>query len=146
MSERDYEGVWRSPDEESGDIYPGLVVHDGRVAGSITIGASRVPLWAITSTLRGGGWDEVERDYGVGDIEGAIGEDGLWELIYHLFQMRGEFARLICTLADVERREEDSESETAWWDERESRDRVRGVLESCLQALGKLDGPNAETA
>jgi hypothetical protein len=51
-----YEGVWREPSEESVDLYPGLVVHDGRVSGSITTGRSRLPLWAFMFVAIRDGW------------------------------------------------------------------------------------------
>lgn len=139
VTKREHEGIWRSPNEETVGAYPGLAVHDGRVSGSITIGASRVPLWALTGALRVGGWEEIESDYGIGEILGGLGEDELWALIHHLFQMRGEFARLLCVLGDVERVEELVDDDRAWWDEPGQRRRVREALLNCLKALDEID-------
>jgi hypothetical protein len=38
------------PDKITED-YQGFIVHDGRVAGSITVGPTRLPLWAPISTM-----------------------------------------------------------------------------------------------
>src|SRR5947199_308825 len=63
MANQSYENhreIWRNPAVESTDIYPGLVVQDDRVGGSITIRSSRLPLWTLIGTAIREGWDEVQ--------------------------------------------------------------------------------------
>src|SRR5262249_20645981 len=97
--------IWRDPPEESIDLYPGLVVHDGRVSGSITFGRSRLPVWAIFPQVIYDGWARAEGDFP--QIRTEYGWDRLRasELMSHLMEMRGEFARLLCVLADADRQE-----------------------------------------
>lgn len=129
----------REPAEESTDIYPGLVVHDGRVNGSITAGQSRLPLWALISSLTEGGFKQVAKDWE--NLHGLT-EDNLGDFLYHLLEQRGDFARLILVLADVERRSLEIEETTeylsvAWWLHPEMAGRVREALQRCLDVLGK---------
>lgn len=125
---------WREPYEESVDLYPGLVVHDGRVTGSITTGQSRLPLWAFVSTAIQRGWDEVERgwtpsDYGWSEEEMAL-------FLYCLLEMRGEFGRLLLVLADAERCEVAGNG-NPWWQTKRHRKRVATQMRRCLAALGE---------
>lgn len=95
--------TWRSPAEETED-YPGLIVHDGRQTGSITFGRSRLPLWAIIGELiRGDGWAGVETGWEPSQY--GWDEEGFAEFLAHLLNMRGEFARLLCVLANEERKD-----------------------------------------
>jgi hypothetical protein len=99
--------MYRRPAEESVDLYPGLVVHDGRVTGSITASASRLPLWAFagwdwSDVLAG--WDYIETEYGWTRERHA-------GFLRDLLNVRGEFARLLLVLADAERREQEREDE-----------------------------------
>lgn len=96
-------GPWRSPDEESVDLYPGLVVHDGRVSGSITTGRSRLPLWAFASVAVTHGWDEVERGWEPSRYDWTVETHA--RFLHHLLEARGEFARLLLVLADADRRD-----------------------------------------
>lgn len=50
----------REPEEESVGLYPGLVVHDGRQGGSITVGPSRLPVSTLIHSAILEGWEEVE--------------------------------------------------------------------------------------
>lgn len=100
--------IWRDPDEESVDLYPGLVVDDGRVSGSVTIGRSRLPLWAILATALKDGWDEVEADYEPTKDYGFT-EDNLVAFLCDLLEARGEFGRLLLVLANAERLEQERE-------------------------------------
>jgi hypothetical protein len=130
-----HEGVWRSPDVESLDLYPGLVVHDGRVSGSITIGQSRLPLWAVIHTALNGGFDRVELEYGP---TGWNGEE-FTHFLYNLLESRGELARLLLVLADVERQESlDDSSDLVWWDRADQRSRVRDALTAALAAIDEM--------
>ena len=145
--------VWRTPDEESVDVYPGLTVHDGRVSGSITIGRTRLPLWAVVGEVIRENWDSVEYYYG----PTSWSEAEFLTFLANLLDLRGEFARLLCTLADVERLESIRE-ETAlkgceglvdvtpgvpgavqpppsWWQDPELKSRVVDQLKLCLAVL-----------
>jgi hypothetical protein len=128
--------VWREPGEESTGLYPGLVVHDGRMSGSITAGRSRMPLWAFVGLLPDGGWDTVLDSY---PETHGLDADAMAAFLRHLMEMRGEFGRLLLTLADVERldelRQEGYPYAPPWWEQPESRDRVVGQLRRCLAAL-----------
>jgi hypothetical protein len=136
-----HQGIWREPDEESVDLYPGLVVHDGRVSGSITTGRSRLPLWAFMYCAIRDGWEEAERDYEPSqygwDAEKAA------SFIYELMELRGEFARLLLVLAAAERWDRETEGDgdegpvfPAWWvDSPEIRERVKDQLRRCLACL-----------
>lgn len=123
--------VWREPGEETED-YPGLVVQEQVVTGSIRPKRSYPALWAITGTLKDG-WEAVAANFDVGELT----NDQFFDFIHHLLEARGEFARLICVLADVER--EDSESHslggTAWWERPQPRERVAAQLRRCLECL-----------
>lgn len=129
-------GPWRVPDEESVDLYPGLTVHDGRVTGSITIGQSRLPMWAFVSYLPHGGWDDVVRGWPYIETEYRWTAEKQGEFLHDLLQVRGEFGRLLLVLADAERCEAArSMSGPAWWNTRKHRTRVRRQLERCVEVL-----------
>lgn len=141
-------GPWREPDEESLDLYPGLVVHDGRVSGSITFGPTRLPLWA--PVLR---FEDALEDYGADPAEVQAAECFLHDLL----EMRGEFGRLLLVLADAERRDSEREDEALepygpvvditpgrpgavelpppWWHDADLRAPVIDQLRRCLAAL-----------
>ena len=145
--------VWRTPDEESIDVYPGLTVHDGRVSGSITIGRTRLALWAVLADVVNGGWADVELDYG----PTGWSESEFLGFLGNLLGLRGEFARLLCVLADVERIEDKRVDEVlshhegvvdvtpgaagavelpgAWWADEELKARVVDHLRRCLATL-----------
>lgn len=144
-----YEGVWREPAEESADLYPGLVVNDGRQAGSITIGQSRVALWAVIHTATHEGWDQVEYEYGPLGVALGFGADALSVFLFDLINVRGEFARLLLVLAAAERWERETHEQAsydhaegdeweapAWWKDKETREAVRAQLQRCLECLG----------
>lgn len=154
-------GLWREPDEESTDLYPGLVVHDGRQAGSITVGQSRLPLWCAPHYLARG-WTDFAREYGPDDDEEAIYGVTLSDIaafMHNLFEMRGEFGRLLLVLANAERVEGDRSDEhfakhaagkaiiemdigdggcpfpPSWWEMPDVRATVRAQLVACIGAL-----------
>lgn len=98
-------GPWRTPAAETND-YPNLWVHDGRVSGSITVGQSRLPLWAFSTEAILHGWDTVEASYEPTAHYGFTAGD-FAGFVFHLLNVRGEFARLLLALADAERHEDD---------------------------------------
>jgi hypothetical protein len=122
-------GVWREPAEESHDLYPGLCIHDNRVSGSITVGRSRLPLWALIADAICDGWEQVEAGYSPSDY--GFGARDLAMFLHDLLQMRGEFGRLLLVLADAVR----AEDEAGWWECEDRRRVVADQLRRCLDAL-----------
>lgn len=139
------DAIWRRPAVETED-YPGLVVCDNRVSGSITAGYSRLPLWCLTGELKAGTWEQMEADkaplYG-------LTREGFYDFIHHLLDNRGEFARLLCILADLERRttmrsEKPRTNQDPRWQRKRERERVVKQLQRCLAALGEPAPGHAE--
>jgi len=120
-------------------LYPKLVVDSGRASGSIIIDEMGLALWAITNhcSVRKG-WNYIARDY---DISADIfsGED-YSDFLHHLLESRGEIARLLCVLADVERQESEAEAEDWCWWETDRKERVVAQLERCIEVLREKDG------
>jgi len=155
--------IWRTPGEESIDVYPGLTIHDGRVSGSITIGRTRLPLWAVLADAVKGDWADVELGYG----PTGWSELEFLGFLSNLLNIRGEFARLLCILADVERIEDERVDEVlshhegivdvtpgaagaveipcAWWVDEELKTRVADQLRRCLATL-ESEVPKSEDA
>lgn len=129
-------GPWRVPDVESVDLYPNLVVHDGRQSGSITVGRSRLPLWCFIWSAVHNGWDEVEAGWSPTEHYGFT-EDDLGNFLHDVLELRGEFGRLILLLAAGERSERVSRESwpKPWWEKRNHRKRVGDQLRRCLNAL-----------
>lgn len=150
--------VWRTPAAET-ENYPGLVVNDGRVTGSITAGRSRLPLWAFISPVVHAGWDVAADGW---DADQHTDPDTIGRFLYDLLEHRGEFARLLTTLADIERlanEREDAAVEAhfgthhptervcecginvprAWWQHHDLRARVSAQLATCLAAVERID-------
>lgn len=128
MSKRKYEAGGVRVESAETEDYPGLVVCDGRVTGSITDGHSRLPLWAYMYTLAQSGWDDVADDWPPHELDA----DKLGRFLHNLLDHRGEFARLICVMADVERR---SNWHRPWWKTKTQRTRMIKQLERCLDVL-----------
>lgn len=126
-----WDKVWRDPAERTED-YPGLVVWDARVSGSVTLGDTRLPVWAPSYM------SNVEA-YSVTPAEAEEYEERLTLFLHDLLEQRGEFARLLCVLADVERKSRPGMK--GWWDVKRSRRRVVDQLYRCLDSLGSLDEP-----
>lgn len=134
-------GPWRYPDAETED-YPGLWVHDGRQSGSITLGRSRLPVGAVLSYVGAAAWEGVVDAFG--DTNGWDA-DRITTFVVDLLQVRGEFARLLCVLADEERREREQEDAVdegqianlpdPWWSQPDRRERVAAQLRRCLTML-----------
>ena len=123
---------WRRPAADTED-YPGLVVSDDRVTGSITTGHSRLPLWCFVTTAICEGWPAVERGWEPSQYD--FDAEALALFLYHLLEQRGEFGRLLCVLADEERKEQNRHRTRAWWEQPTSRKRVAKALRRCLDAL-----------
>ena len=130
-------GPWREPREETVGLYPGLVVNDGCQTGSITIGRSRLPLWAIIPDYCEGGWDAV-LDY---EPPGDFTNEDLKHFLVDLLNLRGEFGRLLLVLADAERLEAKRGDLTSWWETKRHRERVADQLRRCLRVVDDEAGP-----
>ena len=136
--QRPFQGLphLRDPDQETED-YPGLVVHDGRVSGSITVGNSRLPLWTLIPDLVQSGFPSLAENWD--DLHGLTAEK-LSEFLYYLMEQRGEFGRLLCILADVERQAAEMEERegldaVSWWYHPEMSQRVCEALRRCLDSI-----------
>lgn len=127
---------WRHPAEES-HLYPGLCLSDDRVTGSITVGCSRLPLWAFVSWLADDnlGWEEVVNSWDYIETEYGWTADKMGDFLHDLMEQRGEFGRLLLILADAERCERRSPRREAWWDTKKHRKRVADQLRRCLAVL-----------
>jgi hypothetical protein len=128
-------GPWREPREETVGLYPGLVVDDGRMTGSITIGPSRLPVWAILGEYFTGGWDDVVAGWPYIETEHGFTENDLYQLFRCLANQRGEFGRLLLVLADAERLEAKRGDLTPWWKTKRHRKRVADQLRRCLEVV-----------
>lgn len=133
MVKQNYEGVWREPDGETVD-YPGLVVHDGRVTGSITIGYTRLPVWAVVPSMMHDGAARIRESY-----PGEYEPQDIISFVYSLLDLRGEFARLLCVLAKAERNEHGN----GWWKRKTVRRRVKRALQRCVDALDAQEAKQA---
>lgn len=120
--------IWREPAEESDRIYPGLVVHDARVSGSITIGPTRIPLWAIAPGL-------VANQSILDEYDAAWTLRDAADFFYAITELRGEFGRLILELAAAERADMRGPGRLAWWQTKTRRARVLKQLKRCVACL-----------
>lgn len=138
---RSWHGPWNDPDVESIDLYPGLVVHDGRVSGSITVGESRLPLWAFA----GWDWDEIVQGWPYIEDEYGWTRAEQCGFLWNLLNLRGDFARLLLVMADAERLENRRSDlgRPQWWETKRHRKRVGDALRRCLEILEQPYGPEA---
>lgn len=129
--------IWRDPVAETED-YPNLTVYDRRVSGSIVVGHSRLPLWAIIRTAIDQGWPEVEKNWPQITEDYRFSASDLSAFLYFLLRQRGEFGRLVCILADAERRDYERTEELdapPWWEDESTRERVAAQLRTCLASV-----------
>lgn len=107
--------------------YPGLFVWNARCSGQATIGQSRLPLYGVLPGALLWGWGDAQSKYP------HLGAGGPFaDFLERLLEARGEFARLLCVLADVERQ---TEGITDWRDDSNAVNRVRTHLLCCLRDL-----------
>jgi hypothetical protein len=135
---RPYIDLHRRPGEESLDLYPGLVVSDGkhsRITGSITLGPTRLPMWALISEVVRAGWHHAEDEYDAQEV-GFTAEQAA-EFFYNLMEHRGEFGRLILLLADVQR------ASTGRWHWTETKRHPRRLAEQMRRCLALLEASDA---
>lgn len=126
----------RQPAEETVDLYPGLCVDDDRVSGSITVGSSRLPLWAFVGTIVMDDWEavageegnfpQVEKDYG-------WTQQMMSDFLYHAMQSRGEFGRLTLLMAEMNRLGKSANE--SWISKADNRERMKEQLQRCLDTL-----------
>lgn len=133
MSEYQSGTLRRRPAEESVDLYPGLVVHDDRVTGSITVGRTRLPLWAFMDFALDVGFKDAVEDYYQPEYYELFGKDAACGFPHDLMELRGEFGRLLLVLADAERCER--HGRRAWFQTKRHKKRVRQQLERCIAVL-----------
>lgn len=138
-SQRHWLPGMRDPSEETED-YPGLIVRDGRRTGSLTAGHSRMPMSTVCTAVMHGDFDQWAN--GEDNIHGVTVEDAIG-FVHDLLEHRGDFARLLAVLADVQRLEWDRQDEDmnlpSWWDHDESYRRVHDALVRCLDALDNME-------
>lgn len=126
----------RDPDEETED-YPNMIVCDDRVTGSITAGRSRLPLWCLIADVADKGWKATQEDRSITEIT----ERQFVQFLYFLMESRGDFGRLLCVLADVERRAMRADERAKggrtfnWWYHPKMKARVRAALQRCIDSL-----------
>jgi len=133
MSKQKYQAVWRQPATETHG-FPKLMVHDNIQSGSINVRGTRLPLWAIITTVINEGWAAVEK--GWCPKEYNYSKQDLAHFLYCLLEQRGEFGRLLLLLANVEKPEYHGDS--SWWEVTSARDRVMKQLQRCLDALNQI--------
>lgn len=119
-------GVVDHENGEAKEWYPGLWVWDKRCYGAITIGESRLPLYMFFT-----GCDPDEWAYAYDDDAEAL--RSAQHAVRTILDQRGEFARLLLVLADVERRA--SRRTWTWWERPKYRAEVAKQLRRCLEAL-----------
>lgn len=135
-----WQAVWREPAECTTD-YPGLEVQDNRVSGSINVGPTRLPLWAIVHEVIEDGWEEAAEDYNI--TPDLLTQRQFAGFLYCLLEQRGELGRLLCILADVERQEHEAsedDGDWVWWKWPEHRQRVIDQLDRCATMLRAMGG------
>ena len=126
----------RQPAEETEGLYEGLCVCDNRVSGSITVGPSRLPLWAFVGTIVTDGWETVvSEEDGWPYMEESYGwtQQMTSDFLYYAMQSRGEFGRLTLLMAEMNRRSEANEA--AWLLDADNRQQMKAQLQKCLDAL-----------
>ncbi len=116
--------------------YPGLIVHDGRQSGAITIGHTRLPISAVMSTIVAEGWSGFEKGWGpvAENYDGYMAVD-LSRFLGDLFDVRKEVARLVLSIANWNRGREDSETGEWLPPDAETEDQLRDALVACLESL-----------
>jgi len=134
MNKQKYQAVWREPATESHG-FPKLMVSDNVMSGSINVRGTRLPLWAIISTVINEGWGAVERGWSPEKHYGYSAQD-LAHYLYCLLEQRGEFGRLLLLLASVEKPE--YRGDLAWWEVASARQRVMKQLQNCIDALNQI--------
>src|SRR3990167_2569349 len=120
MSKQQYNGIWRTPPHQTNGS-PKLQVNDNVMTGSINVRNTRLPLWAIITTVINEGWEAVERGWGPEKHYGYTRQD-LAHFLYCLLEQRGELGRLLFLLASVEKPE--YHGDLAWWEITSARRRV----------------------
>ncbi len=109
--------------------YPGLTVDETMVGGSICVNGTRLPLWAFVGTAITDGWDSVEANWAPGDY-GMDGE-ALAAFLSDLLEARGDYARLLCAIANAERLARAQNPETLNWP-KEALARIRELMDALL--------------
>jgi len=126
-----YQAVWRRKGIQTNG-FPKLMVDDDVQSGSINVRNTRLPLWAIITTVITEGWEQVERGWSPQEHYGFTKED-LAHFLYCLLEQRGEFGRLLLVLANAE-----DKNDVGWWEKKTHRHRVMKQLQRCLDSLSQI--------
>jgi hypothetical protein len=147
-----------------------LVVHDGRVGGRITAGASRIPIEVLLPEAFGFSSPYIE--FAEVEAEHGVGREALCSFLEQLLTVKGDLARLLLVLADAERRwreqlfrpylqeqkqraRERGEDTShgfdidpagypgPWWEHEQLRTPVVAQLRRCLATLTAIEPPEA---
>ena len=125
-----YQGVWRTKRIQTKG-FPKLMVDENVVTGSINVRNTRLPLWAIITTVICEGWEAVEGGWSPTARYDYTKED-LAHFLYCLLEQRGEFGRLLLLLAKVEALD-------CWWENTNGRRQVMKQLQNCLDTLNQIE-------
>lgn len=149
-------GPWQRPDYKGDDIYPGFGCWDKMRAGGVNIGGTRLLAHDILWSVITGGWDQA-----VSEFTPAVGADHYRRFLHDLLGVRGEFGRLLLTLAAAEKAEQERHDAVlddatggrgglvnvtpgdpdavqlppAWWETPDLRQLVIDQLRRCLDVL-----------
>lgn len=128
-------------EHDATEDFPGLIVWEERMCGDITVGHSRLPIGMVLAIML--------QDPPVADVEDCYPDvtkkeqRRLVEFVRCLVGHDGDWGRLLCVLADVNRktanRRDRNWNAKPWIHRRKDRDRVRAALLTCLAALDALD-------
>lgn len=150
------------PDKEDykgDDIYPGLLCWNKMQSGSICAAPIRLPLWAFVGEAVCHGFDSADASYDITE-HSELTSELFASFLYDLLEARGEFGRLLLTLAAVQREEcirdeqelqehfrtvkhnepnicdcEDGPSMLPWWEREDLKEKMREQLQRCLNTL-----------
>ncbi len=121
-----FSAILRFPGEQSDALYPGLVVHDERVTGSITIGPTRLPLWSRIAAIVEDGWSEDDELHGWTLAK-------MKDFLTSILNARGEFARLLLVLGNIEH--QSHQNDALWWADHKSSDCAAKQLQVCIDGM-----------
>lgn len=154
----DRHGPWQRPDYHGDDIYPPFGCWDKMRAGGVNIGNTRQLVHDLIGSILTGGWDQAVSEFG----DQACTDDDYGRFIHDLLGVRGEFGRLLLTLAAAEKAEHDkveADSERhfaevhpgshlcdcggriplAWWEDPDLSRPVAEQLRRCIDVLEPTD-------
>jgi hypothetical protein len=96
-------GPWQRPGYDGADIYPPFACDDRMRAGGVNIGSTRQLVHDLLASIMEGGWEWAVESFGPQACEPG----DYARFLHDLLNVRGEFGRLLLTLAAAERAEND---------------------------------------